>query len=200
MPGILHFARNDPEIAERRTQTRTLVTPPIYANIENLNGGLIYNMSEEGLALSAALNLGGDSPLGMQIHLPDSGGWIEATGEIAWRSESGKTVGIKLVSLSEEARLRIRNWLASENLQGEPQSEEEKHTRLEQHPVTEAAARTARFPLPNPVESGVVTDSRTPERINWIDSSVLNDQPTGVVAQPISQPMETASQLRRVGP
>ncbi len=193
MPGILHFARNDPEIAERRTQTRTLVTPPIYANIENLNGGLIYNMSEEGLALSAALNLGGDGPLGMQIHLPDSGGWIEATGEIAWRSESGKTVGIKLVSLSEEARLRIRNWLASENLQGEPQSEEEKHTRLEQHPVTGAAARTALFPSPNPVESGVVADSRTPERINWIDSSVLNDQPTGVVAQPISQPMETAS-------
>src|SRR5467141_131164 len=87
MPGILHFARNTPEIAERRTKSRTLVTPPIYANIENLNGGLIYNMSEDGLALSAAMNLGGDDPLGMQIHLPDSGGWVEATGEIAWRSE-----------------------------------------------------------------------------------------------------------------
>ena len=109
MPGTLHFARNDPEIAERRTQTRTLVTPPIYANIENLNGGLVYNMSEEGLALSAAMNLRGDGPLGMQIHLPDSRDPVEAKGLVAWRSGSGRTVGIKLVSLSEEARLRIRN-------------------------------------------------------------------------------------------
>src|SRR5438132_1771379 len=190
MPGILNFARNATEIGERRSQTRMLVTPPIYANIENLNGGLIYNMSEDGLALSAAMRLGGDGPLGMQIHIPDSVGPVEATGRIAWRSGSGKTVGIRLVGFTEEARLRIRNWLASENLRGKPQSEEEKHTKLEQHPVTGAAAITGVFPLPNPVDSSVVTESRTPEQINWIDSSVLNDQPAGVVAEPIPHPTQ----------
>ena len=193
MAGILHFARNDPEIAERRTQTRTLVTPPIYANIENLNGGLVYNMSEDGLALSAALNLGGDGTLGMQIHLPDSGGWIEATGEIAWRSGSGKTVGIKFLSLSEEARLRIRNWLASENLQREPPSEGEKLTRLEPLPAIGAAARTTLFPLPDPVDSGMVAELHTPAQTNSTDSSVLNDEPPRVVAQPTLQPAQIAS-------
>jgi TonB family protein len=157
MPGILHFARNDPEIAERRTQTRTLVSPPIYANIENLNGGLVYSMSEDGLALSAAMNLHGDGPLGMQIHLPDSRDPVEAKGLVAWRSGSGKTVGIKLVSLSEEARLRIRNWLASENLQSEPRSEEHELPRLEQDPAI-GSAKTALFPLPNPMDTSAVED------------------------------------------
>src|SRR5947207_9483029 len=152
MPGILHFARKSLEIAERRTQTRTLVTPPIYANIENLNGGLVYNMTEDGLALSAAMHLGGDGPLGMQIHLPDSRDPVEAKGLVAWRSGTGKTVGIKLVSLSEVARLRIRNWLASENLQSEPRSEGEELARLEQHPAI-GSAKTALFPLPNPMDS-----------------------------------------------
>ena len=193
MTGILHFARNDPEITERRTQTRSLVTPPIYANIENLNGGLIYNMSEDGLALSAAMNLGGDDPLGMQIHLPDSGGWVKATGQIAWRSGSGKTVGIKLVSLSEEARLRIRNWLASENLQGEPQSEGEKPTRLGQPSVIGEPARTALFPLPNPLDSSVVEEHLSSEQINFEDSSFLIDQQERVVAEPIQQPTQVVS-------
>src|SRR5207244_13065412 len=137
MPGILHFARKSLEIAERRTQTRTLVTPPIYANIENLNGGLVYNMSEDGLALSAALKLGGEGHLDMQIHLPDSGGPVEATGQIAWKSASGSTVGIRFVALTEETRLRIRSWLASESSLGAPQSAEEK------------------FPHPGPREAGV---------------------------------------------
>jgi len=190
MPGTLHFARNDPEIAERRTQTRTLVTPPIYANIENLNGGLVYNMSEEGLALSAAMNLRGDGPLGMQIHLPDSRDPVEAKGLVAWRSGSGKTVGIKLVSLSEEARLRIRNWLASENLQSEPRSEGEDLARLEQHPAI-GSAKTALFPLPNPMDSSEVEDLAS-EQINSIDSSILADQATGFLTQPVPQPTQIA--------
>jgi len=189
MPGILHFARNDPEIAERRTQTRTLVTPPIYANIENLNGGLVYNMSEDGLALSAAMNLRGDGPLGMQIHLPDSRDPVEAKGLVTWRSGTGKTVGIKLVSMSEEARLRIRNWLASENLQSEPQSEGEV-PRLEQHPAI-GPAKTVLFPLPNPMDSGEVEDLAS-EQINSIDSSVLVDQSVGFVTQPVPQPTQIA--------
>jgi len=193
MPGILHFARNEPEIAERRSQTRTLVTPPIYANIENLNGGLVYNMSEEGLALSAAMSLRGDGPLGIQIHLPDSGGWVEATGQVAWKSESGKTVGIKLVSLPEEARLRIRNWLASEDLQVESLSEGEKLTRLEQHPATGATASTGLFPLPNPADSSVSADQLVSGQVNPADSPFLIDPPARVVAEPVQQSVLVAS-------
>ena len=193
MPGILHFARKSLEIAERRTQNRTLVTPPIYANIENLNGGLVYNMSEDGLALSAALKLGGEGPLDMQIHLPDSGGPVEATGQIAWKSESGRTVGIRFVALTEETRLRIRSWLASESSLGAPQSEEEKFP--QQGPrQARVAPKTALFPLPDPMESGDGAEHLSPEQANSADSSVLNDEPLRVAAQPTCQPTEIASE------
>jgi len=193
MPGILHFARKSLEIAERRTQTRTLVTPPIYANIENLNGGLVYNMSEDGLALSAALKLGGEGPLDMQIHLPDSGGPVEATGQIAWKSESGRTVGIRFVALAEETRLRIRSWLASESSLGAPQSEEEKFPQPGPRQAR-VAPKTALFPLPDPMESGDGAEHLSPEQANSADSSVLNDEPLRVVAQPTCQPTEIASE------
>ena len=193
MPGILHFARKSLEIAERRTQNRTLVTPPIYANIENLNGGLVYNMSEDGLALSAALKLGGEGPLDMQIHLPDSGGPVEATGQIAWKSESGRTVGIRFVALTEETRLRIRSWLASESSLGAPQSEEEKFPQPGPRQAR-VAPKTALFPLPDPMESGDGAEHLSPEQANSADSSVLNDEPLRVAAQPTCQPTEIASE------
>ena len=52
-----HFAQDSLEVAERRTHTRTPVSPPIYASLDNINGGLIFNMTEEGLALTAAMTV-----------------------------------------------------------------------------------------------------------------------------------------------
>src|SRR5882762_4748922 len=112
-------------IAERRGRDRALVTPPIYVNLGNLNGGLIFNISEDGLALTAALDLAADSILTMQILLPDSEGWIEASGAIAWRGNSKKVGGVRFVGLTEEARRRIGNWIAAEASQWEFQEKED---------------------------------------------------------------------------
>ena len=114
MPGTLHSTRNTFEIAERRASVRVLVTPPIYINLDNLNGGLVFNISEDGLALTAALDLTIGSFLSMRILLPDSQGWMEAGGEIAWRGKSKKEGGVRFVGLAQDARQRIGNWIAAE--------------------------------------------------------------------------------------
>src|SRR5437660_86373 len=114
MWGTSHFARGALEVAERRTHARTGVNPPIYTSLDNTNGGLIFNMSEDGLALTAAMAMGSEGHLGLRIYLPDSAGLIEATGQIAWRSDTGKTAGITFISLPDEARQRIRKWLGEE--------------------------------------------------------------------------------------
>src|SRR5580658_6932990 len=119
MLGTLYSKRNVLEIAERRSRVRALVTPPIYVNLDNLNGGLVFNISEDGLALTAALDLAGGGLLTMRILLPDSEGWIEASGEIAWRGNSNKEGGVRFVDLAEEARRRISNWIAGEASRGE---------------------------------------------------------------------------------
>ncbi len=86
MPDTQQSTENTLRITERRARARALVTPPIYVNVDNGNGGLVFNLSEDGLALSAAMILAGDSFSNMRIHLPDAKGWIEANGQIAWNA------------------------------------------------------------------------------------------------------------------
>jgi len=116
--------------------------PPDLRRPGKVNGGLVYNMSEDGLALSAAMILGGDELVSMRILLPDSGGWMEATGQLTWRSESRKTAGIRFVGLPEEARQRIADWLAAEGSEREPQPEAEILPRPQQHPAGDSPTRT----------------------------------------------------------
>src|SRR5882757_2990958 len=173
MLGTLHSARKALGVTERRARTRTLVTPPIYVDLGKVNGGLIYNMSEDGLALSAAMILGGDELVSMRILLPDSGGWMEATGHLTWRSKSRKTAGIRFVGLPEEARQRITDWLAAESSEGEPQPGAEIVPKPQQHPAGGALAGTPVFSLPDPVESSTVAKERIPELYLPEDSSAL---------------------------
>src|SRR5882672_1971021 len=184
MLGRSHSARKKAlGVTERRARTRTPVTPPIYADLGKVNGGLIYNMTEDGLALSAAMILGGDELLSMRILLPDSDGWMKATGQITWKSESRKTAGIRFVGLPEEARQRITDWLAAESSEGEPQRGAEIVPKPQQHPAGGALAGTPVFSLPDPVESSTVAKERIPELYLPEDSSALINQPAGIVSE-----------------
>src|SRR5207302_1418368 len=193
MLGTLHSARKALGVRESRARTRTLVTPPIYVDLGKVNGGLIYNMSEDGLALSAAMILGGDEHVSMRILLPDSGGWMEATGQITWKSESRKTAGIRFVGLPGEARKRITDWLASESSQGEPQHEARLLPRPQQHPAGDAPARTPMFSLADPVDTSTVAEKHIPEPYVPEDSSVLTDQPAAIDADLFQQSTRAAS-------
>ena len=193
MPSTLHNARKALGVTERRARTRTLVTPPIYVDLGKVNGGLIYNMSEDGLALSAAMILGGDELVSMRILLPDSGGWMEATGQLTWRSESRKTAGIRFVGLPEGARQRIADWLAAEGSEREPQPEAEILPRPQQHPAGDAPTRTPMLSLVDPVDSSTVAEERVPELNLPEDTSVLTDQPAEIVAELFQQATQATS-------
>jgi len=190
MLSILHSARKGLGVTERRVRTRTLVTPPIYVDLGKVNGGLIYNMSEDGLALSAAMILGGDGLVSMRILLPDSGGWMEATGQLTWKSESRKTAGIRFVGLPEEARQRITDWLAAESSQRELQPDAEILPRPQQHNVADTPARTPIFSSPDPVDSSTVAEKGIPQPLLPEDSS---DQRADIVAEFFQQSKRAAS-------
>ena len=179
MASRLDSTRNTLGIAERRTRTRTLVTTPMYVDLGKVNGGLVFSLSEDGLALTAACGLifgtskdeialaaaanivRGDGPLGMRIQMQDAGDWIEATGQIAWRSESGKTVGVKFIALPDHARQRIEKWLAKESDQGQPQPKGA--PRVERPPANDAPARTPTLPLQDALNSNTVLEKSVPE-------------------------------------
>lgn len=133
---------------ERRAKMRAPVNPPIYVDIEGVNGGLAYNMTEDGIAMSAAKVLCGDDRIAMRIRLPGADGWIETIGQIKWKSVSGKTAGVSFVGLAEEARERVREWLTAERSKAELQPEVELGLKPPQHFSSHAQARDPALPLP----------------------------------------------------
>jgi TonB family protein len=101
-------------ISNRRIHLRKQVVPLGYISLERSNGGIIRNVSEGGLSLAAAIALPDADLPNMRFQIPYCSGWIEAKGQIAWKSESGKIAGVRFVALSQEARGQIRKWIRSE--------------------------------------------------------------------------------------
>jgi TonB family protein len=103
--------------AERRARARLCPTSPIFINLNGASGanvGIAFNISEGGFALAAAEALPGGSLHNIRIQFPGSREWIEASGQIAWRSESNREAGVRFVGLTEKTRLDIRNWISSQ--------------------------------------------------------------------------------------
>src|ERR1700756_3269632 len=103
------------EPAERRACVRRTADSLIFVKLGDLNGGIAFNISEGGLALSAANCLPDGQLPELSIQLPESGDWIRAEGQIAWRSNSNKEAGIRFVELSQDARQRIKDWICSDS-------------------------------------------------------------------------------------
>jgi len=184
--------RNVAGSAERRARARTPVAPPIYVNVNNLNGGLVFNISEDGLALTAATSLASDATVTMRILLPDSKGWVEASGKIAWTGESEKEAGVRFVNLAEETRERIRSWIAAEIAQGAPQPEQEILPRVDEEPAGEEPPRTVSLTLPNPVDFNMVAEECEPEPVLTQDSAVETAQEAEEIAEPVAPALHVA--------
>ena len=102
-------------ISERRSQPRRRVLSLEYLDLGDSNGGIILNISEGGMYIQAVASLSADELSDLSFRIPDSGYQIETSGKIVWVGESRKDAGIQFVNLPEEARLKIREWVAAEN-------------------------------------------------------------------------------------
>ena len=101
--------------ANRRVHPRRSVSPlAAYVDLGPGNGGMVLNLSEGGLALTAAGKLVGDRLPRLRFELPNLQGWIEAPARIIWLSESKKEAGAKFEELSAGAITKIRNWISAQ--------------------------------------------------------------------------------------
>jgi hypothetical protein len=69
---------------------------------------IVLNVSEGGMAVYSAEDLDGNYFSNVRFRAPESGEWIETSGELAWISKSKKRAGIRFASLTAEARERLR--------------------------------------------------------------------------------------------
>ena len=101
--------------SDRRLQTRATPASCAYTVLDDINGGIVLNISETGMAVAAADPLAiADYLPQVRFRLPNVEQRIKVSAQVVWLAESKKKVGIQFVDLSTEVRNQIANWIASE--------------------------------------------------------------------------------------
>jgi len=95
---------------ERRHSLRHKVNTPAFASFDGVTGGMILDLSEEGMAMQTMAPLEEHSRVPLQISLGEPAVYLETTGYVAWADALGRA-GVRFSDLPEESRARLREWL-----------------------------------------------------------------------------------------
>jgi hypothetical protein len=98
-------------LTERRSCLRHKVHGPVFASFDGVTGGMILDLSEQGLSMQTVIPVDVDRRLQFCLDLPDSDAPLETTCYIAWADALGRA-GVRFSDLPEDARLRLDQWLA----------------------------------------------------------------------------------------
>jgi hypothetical protein len=98
---------------ERRSFLRQPMHPLVYVTLGAENGGIIINLSEDGMAVQAAMALVHDRMPVLRFQLSKDS--IATSGRIAWKSDSGTFAGVQFVDMLEPMRDLIKCWIAAES-------------------------------------------------------------------------------------
>jgi TonB family protein len=149
-------SEESPRSHERRRFIRQRVRSLAYFDVGPDNGGMVLNLSENGIALQAANPFIGQTRVSLRIQLPTSGKRIETSAEITWLSESKKEAGLRFLELSDGVRVELADWISAEADTGG------------QRPLDDSAS-----PLRRPVPSNSIAEERSRLREKW--SIMLGD-------------------------
>src|SRR5258708_17065915 len=75
---------------ERRHSLRQKVNTPAFASFDGVTGGMILDLSEEGMAMQALAPLEPNSRLALQLSLGEPAAYLETTGYVAWADALGR--------------------------------------------------------------------------------------------------------------
>jgi TonB family protein len=131
-------------VPERRSHIRRRVLSLEYIDLGSFNGGILLNLSEGGMYVQAVAGLSSDDLPQISFRLPDSSYVVKTNAQIAWTGESKKDAGIQFVNLPEEARLKIREWVAIEH----PPVQSADESTTDAAPVRKKTERLLEMPPP----------------------------------------------------
>lgn len=113
-PNMQEHIERLPQSRDRRAHVRRAPESLTYVALGEANGGIVGNISENGLTTTAAEMLVAEILSCIRFWLPDSARCIETSARIVWLSPSRKGAGVEFVDLSEDARNQLRKWISSE--------------------------------------------------------------------------------------
>ena len=101
--------------SERRRSLRQKVNTPAFASFDGATGGMILDLSEEGMSMRTLAPLEEHSRGLLHISLGEPAVYLETTGYVAWADALGRA-GVRFSDLPDEARERLRQWLTQNAL------------------------------------------------------------------------------------
>lgn len=109
------MAGNQEHIPERRRCLRQSMHAPAFASFDGVSGGMILDLSEEGLSMQAGSRIHAqwlerERQVRLELDLSEPATHLETTGYIAWADALGRA-GVRFSDLPEYARRRLNEWL-----------------------------------------------------------------------------------------
>jgi len=95
---------------DRRHCVRQKMHAPAFASFDGVTGGMILDLSEEGLAMRAPAPVTSRGRVHLHLQLSQPEAELETTGYIAWADALGRA-GVRFSELPEAARRRLDEWL-----------------------------------------------------------------------------------------
>jgi hypothetical protein len=94
---------------EHRHLPRTKLERLAYIHIEPNNGGIVLDVSGEGLAFHSISRVERNGPL--RFSLQEHNRRIDVCGELVWTDEAQNVGGLRFTALTSEARKQIQHWM-----------------------------------------------------------------------------------------
>lgn len=95
---------------DRRHCLRQKVNTPAFASFDGVTGGMILDLSEDGMAMRSPVPLEPDHRLSLLLSLGEPAAYLKTTGYVAWADALGRA-GVRFSDLPDESRARLREWL-----------------------------------------------------------------------------------------
>jgi hypothetical protein len=103
---------------DRRRSPRAKVDQIVYMNFQSGNGGIVLDVSSQGLGFQAADRVEGAESLSFRLS-PSKIEHIEITGQVVWLDSTRKRGGLRLTHLPVEVRSQIQLWQQQHLLGGD---------------------------------------------------------------------------------
>jgi len=100
-------------LQDRRQCQRVIPDQPLLVRCGESQCRLLFDLSEEGLAIDDLGSENSTQIIPLVFDLPDGHGHIQADGEIAWTNDSEKRTGLRFVDLAETSRQQLRQWISA---------------------------------------------------------------------------------------